>query len=135
MECTHICVRVRSRAAACASVRPRFRPCVSVFVRASAPCIFVCVCACSSASVPVCVRSCVCACVRTSAIVRVHIIKRPDASGRMKSFASGRVFRSRTFEMYYTWCIYWYLRNNNHTMYIHVPNVIVNIVCTILHII
>ena len=110
MERTHICVHLRLRevsgccvcvrASAFSSVRPRF--CVSASSSArllhAAPCI-------SSASVHArlhpCLCACVCACVRTSAIVRVHIIKRPDASGRMKSFASGRVFRSRTFEMYY----------------------------------
>ena len=105
------CVSVFVRASAFSSVRPHFRPCVRVFVRASAPCIFVCVHACSSASVHVRLRPCMLVCVRACArafvrvralaYVRVHIIKRPDASGRMKSFASGRVFRSTTFEMYY----------------------------------
>ena len=40
--------------------------------------------------------------VRESAFVRVHIIKRPDESGCIDNDASGRVFRSKTFEMYFT---------------------------------
>ena len=40
---------------------------------------------------------------RVFAFVRVRIIKRPDASTRMIGTASGRVFSSRTFEMYYTY--------------------------------
>ena len=67
--------------------------------------------ACTSASVPIRVRSCMYVCVRAlasafvhvraSAFVCVHIIKSPDASARIISDASGRVFRSRTFEVYY----------------------------------
>ena len=80
----------------------RVRPCVRVFIRASTSSSARLLHAFSSASVHARLRPCLCACVRMSAIVRVHIIKHPDVSGRMKSFASGRVFRSRTFEMYYT---------------------------------
>ena len=72
------CVCVR--ASAFSSVRPRLRPRVCSMHFRLRPCMFVCVRACSSVSVPVHVHSCVC--VRTSAIVRVHIIKRPDASGK-----------------------------------------------------
>ena len=39
--------------------------------------------------------------VRASAFVCVHIIKSPDASARIISDASGRVFHSGTFEVYY----------------------------------
>ena len=39
---------------------------------------------------------------RTDAFVCVHIIKGPDMSARIISDASGRVFGSRTFEVYYT---------------------------------
>ena len=53
--------------------------------------------ACTSASVPICLRSCVC-------VRCVHLIKSPDASARIISNASGRVFRSRTFEVYYRYC-------------------------------
>ena len=74
-----VCVRLRPcafvsvRAYSFASARIRSRPCVFVHVRA---CTFVCV-------------------------FFVHIIKRPDASRRIVSAESGRVFGSRTFEMYY----------------------------------
>ena len=70
--------RVRLRSFA--SVRLRPHPCVYVRVRAS-----------TFASV----------CLRPRPCVRVHIIKLPDASGRIDNDASGRVFRSRTFEMHY----------------------------------
>ena len=50
-------------------------------------------------------RPCIYVRVRESAFVRVHIIKRPDASGCIDNDASGRVVRSRTFEMHYI-CIY-----------------------------
>ena len=58
VEHTHICVRLRLRevSGCCVcrvSVRPRFRLCVRVFVRASAPWIFVCVRACARAFVRV----------------------------------------------------------------------------------
>ena len=39
--------------------------------------------------------------VHASAFVCVHIIKSPDASARIISDASGHVFHSRTFEVYY----------------------------------
>ena len=95
-----VCVRSR----ACASVRlnPIIRPrtCMYVCVRAHTcafvhvrlhPCPYVCVRALASAFVRV----------RASTFVCVHIIKSPDASARIISDASGRVFRSRTFEVYY----------------------------------
>ena len=75
-------------------------------------CPYVCIRACTSASVPIRVHSCMYVCVRAlaSAFVRVHafafvcvhIIKSPDASSRIISDASGCVFRSRTFEVYYS---------------------------------
>ena len=40
----------------------------------------------------------------------IHIIKSPDASARIISDTSGRVFRSRTFEVYYMYnymCVIW----------------------------
>ena len=99
MERTHICVRLRLRevsgccvcvrASAFSSVRPRVCS-MDVHAFRLRPCMLVCVRACAFVRVRVCTYVC------------VHIIKRPDASGRMKSFASGRVFRSRTFEMYYS---------------------------------
>ena len=72
----YICVRAHT----CAFVHVRLRPCPYVCVRALA-----------SAFVRVCAFVFVC----------VHIIKSPDASKRIISDASGRVFHSRTFEVYY----------------------------------
>ena len=105
-----MCVRSR----ACASVRlnPIIRPRPSSYVHVRLrPCPYVCVRACTSASVPIRLRPCPYVCVRAlasafvrvraSAFVCVHIIKSPDASARIISNASGRVFRSRTFEVYY----------------------------------
>ena len=43
--------------------------------------------------------------VRASAFVCVHIIKSPDASAHIINGASGRVFRSRTFEMHYMFLV------------------------------
>ena len=63
--------------------------------------MFVCVRASMSASVRLCSRPCLYVRVRESAFVRVHIIKRPEASGRIDNDASGCVFRSRTFVMHY----------------------------------
>ena len=75
--CIYICVRAHT----CAFVHVRLRSCPYVCVRALA-----------SAFVHV----------RASVFVCIHIIKSPDASARIISDASGRVFRSRTFEVYYT---------------------------------
>ena len=72
----YVCVRAHT----CAFVHVRLCPCLCVCVRALA-----------SAFVRV----------RASAFVCVHMIKSPDASARIISDASGRVFRSRTFEMHY----------------------------------
>ena len=63
--------------------------------------MFVCVRASMSASVRLRSRPCLYVRVRESAFVRVHIIKRPEASGRIDNDASGCVFRSRTFVMHY----------------------------------
>ena len=59
-------------------------------------------------SVSVRLRPCPCLYVRIreSAFVCVHIIKRPDASGCIDNDASGRVFRSRTFDMHYMYISY-----------------------------
>ena len=95
-----VCVRSR----ACASVRlnPIIRPRPSSYVHVRLrPCPYVCVRACTSASVPICLRLCPCVCIRACVCVCVHIIKSPDASARIISDASGRVFRSKTFEVYY----------------------------------
>ena len=62
---------------------------------------FICVRVSTFASVPLRPRPCLYVRVREFTFVRVHIIKRPDASGRIDNDASGRIFRSRTFEMHY----------------------------------
>ena len=89
------CVRVRSLKSHNTSASVLVRACTpeSVPIRVRS-CMYVCVRAHTSAFVPLRLRSCVCVC--------VHIIKSPDASARIISDASGRVFRSRTFEVYYT---------------------------------
>ena len=84
-----------------AHVHVRVHPFASVCIRLR-PCVYVCIRACACESVRVRVRSCVCVRQRVFAFVRVRIIKRPDASTRMIGTASGRVFSSRTFEMYYS---------------------------------
>ena len=98
------CMRVRSLKShntstsvllrACTYVSVRAHTCAFVHVRLR-PCPYVCVRALASAFV----------CVRASAFVCVHIIKSPDVSARIISDASGCVFRSRTFEMHYTYII------------------------------
>ena len=51
-----------------------------------------------SASVP---DTCVFVRVHASVFVYIRVIKSPDAAARIISDASGRVFRSRTFETHY----------------------------------
>ena len=86
--CTSVSVPIRVRS--CMYVCVRAHTCAFVDVRLR-PCPYVCVRALASAFVRVC----------ASVFVCVHIIKSPDASARIISDASGRVFRSRTFEVYY----------------------------------
>ena len=69
----------------------------SVFVH-SRPSSYVLVRECMSPSVP---DTCVFVRVHASAFVYIRVIKSPDASARIISDASGRIFRSRTFETHY----------------------------------
>ena len=70
---------------------------VHVHVRVRS-CMYVCVRAHTSASVPLRLRSCVCMRLRSY----MYVMKGPDLSARIISDASGRVFHSRTFEVYYS---------------------------------
>ena len=89
-------VCVRSRACASVLLNPIIRP---------RPSSYVCVCTHTCAFVHVRLRPCPYDCIRAlasafvrvhaSAFVCVHIIKSPDASARIISNASGRVFRSK----------------------------------------
>ena len=86
-----VCVRLRASACVCVRcVRASKYIYVCVRVRASA-----------SACERLRPRACVCVRVRASAFVCVQTIKSPDASRRKWISASGRVFCSRTFGMYY----------------------------------
>ena len=89
LACTSASVPIRVRS--CMYVCVRTHTCAFVHVRLRT-CPYVCVRALASAFVRV----------RASAFVCVHIIKSADASACIISDASGRVFRSRTFEVYYT---------------------------------
>ena len=71
-----VCVRSRACASVPVRLNPiiRLRPSSYVHVRLR-PCPYVCVRACTSASVPIRLRPCPCVCVRACACVCVHIIK------------------------------------------------------------
>ena len=110
--CSFTCVRVCSLKSHNTSASVLVRACMSAYVHVCLrTCMYVCVRAHTCAFVHVRLRPCPYICVRTlasafvrvraSAFVCVHIIKSPDASARIISDASGRVFRSRTFEVYY----------------------------------